>query len=110
MAQEKKIEISQEEYNEYLQFKMEKAAKQFEEEHKFKVYTYNGRTYITCKVKDYIARNCESYLIRLLQLMDIGYAVLSTLDEYGLSIEGDDQSKAAFIQKFIDDGYKLKWK
>lgn len=110
MAKKMKVEIDQEEYNEYLQLKMEKVAKQFEEEHKFKVYTFDKRTYITCKINDYITRECESYLIRLLQLMNIEYAALSTLEEYGLSIEGDNLERAVFIQKFIDDGYTLKWK
>ena len=110
MAQKKKVEIDQEEYNEYLQLKMEKAVKQFGEEHKFKVYTFDGRTYITCKVHDYLTRECETYLIRLLQVMDIEYATLRTLGENGLSIEGDNLERAVFIQKFIDDGYILKWK
>ena len=110
MARKKKVEIDQEQYNEYIQMKMEEAAKQFEEEHKFKAYTFDGRTYITCKIEDYITRECESYLIRLLQLMDIKYTFLKTLEEHGLSIDGDDPDRAVFIQKFIDDGFKLKWK
>lgn len=110
MARKKKEEFDMEEFNRKCLEQLEEYNKQFIEEHLFKVYTFGGRTYITCKTRDYITRNCEVSLSKLLQLMDIEYVHHNIPDDYGLAIDGDDSDRAAFIQKFIDDGYKLKWK
>lgn len=110
MARKKKVEIDPEQYEEYMKMKIEEFNKQFLEEHTYKVYTFDGRTYVTCKTRDYITRECETYLWKLLQLMGLEIIVSNGLNEYGLAIEGDDPERAAFIQKFIDDGYTLKWK
>lgn len=81
--------------------------------HKFKVETKYGNTYIFCEEHDYITHDTDKKkLIQLLELMEVEYTVQCSYlenEHFSLIISGEDKSRADYIQKFIDNGYKLKW-
>ena len=102
------MRVSQEEFDKLFEEKM----KEYEERHKFKVETKYGNTYIFCEEYDYITQKLEIELSNLFHLMDIEYSIqpkIFDMEHFSFIIDGDDNARAEYIQKFIDNGYRLKW-
>lgn len=88
---------------------VKKALQEYNDSHKTKVETKYGNTYVTVYEDSIYA-----YLEKLFKLMKIRYSV--DLQEYFsddgkivFNIDGDDANRAAFIQKFVNNGYRLTW-
>lgn len=80
----------------------------FSEQHKAKVTCAHGNTYISFGVSDYITENFMYSITKLLDLMQANYAFVYAENPM-LSINGENQQMKNFIQKFINDGYILKY-
>ena len=100
-----------EEIDKLVKEKLKQYAEEFVQNHKALVITNNGNTYISFKTYDYIVQEAVGRLCKLLDLIGIeSYATYyPDYRKYGIVIDGDDANRAAFIQKFIDDNYVLKW-
>lgn len=88
---------------------VQQALQDYKEAHKTKVEMKYGNTYITVYENGVYAR-----FEKLFELMRIRYSV--DLQEYYdddgkvvFNLSGDDAGRAAFIQKFVDNGYRLTW-
>ena len=88
--------------------------KEWHQKHIAKIELKYGNTYISYDVRDHITEQGVCILQKLFGLMGIECAVHMPIcdsdERYYLCIEGENQERAAFIQKFIDNGYKLSWK
>ena len=107
MARRKKI-MTEEDVNKLLEERML--------EYKLRYTPYiildHGYTYIGFNVRDTLTIPLMESLIKLIELMRIQYSIKYPFgddEKYYISIEGEDEDRANFIQKFIDDGYKLNW-
>ena len=75
-----------------------------------------GNTYILYDICDHITYGGMHILQKLFELMGLKYSMYVPFgeekenDRCYISINGEDQERATFIQKFIDNGYKLSWK
>lgn len=71
-----------------------------------------GHTYISFGRRDCITEEGMYYLKKLFYLMDVDYSMNIPMydEEFFIVINGEDANRTAFIQKFIDNGYKLSWK
>ena len=86
---------------------------EYQRDHTAKVETKYGNTYISYGVYDYLISQYLQELIKLFELMRIEYATCIPIgweETCFISIKGEDADRASFIQKFIDNGYKLSWK
>ena len=84
--------------------------KQYELDHTFKVETKYGNTYVFCKEYDYITQKSEEKLRSLFHLMNVEYYIQpAILQNFSFILEGEDRERADFIQRFINNGYILKW-
>ena len=102
------MKVSQEEFERLFEYKM----KEYEKRHKFKVETKYGNTYIFCEEYDYITQSSERELRNLFHLMDVEYSIQYNIFDDGFFsfiIDGDSKVRAEYIQRFIDNGYRLKW-
>ena len=71
-----------------------------------------GNTYVGYDVSDYETKRFMTYLKELMKLMDVKYAIkypFGSDESYYLVIKSEDEARAKFIKKFIDNGYKLTW-
>jgi len=90
--------------------------KEWNQKYIAKVETKYGNTYISYGIYDYITERSMHILQKLFELMDIECSMYIPFgeekeeDRCYVSIKGEDQERAAFIRKFIDNGYKLSWK
>lgn len=111
LAKEWWKEIGEDEEQELNRFVDEKM-KQYVNDRQFKVETKYGNTYVFCKEYDYMVEYLDQRLRKLFDIVDIKYAIQRKIGDTNFSfiLIGEDQERAAFIQKFIDDGYVLKWK
>ena len=101
--------IDPEEVDRIVQEKLE----EYQQRHIAKVEMKYGNTYISYGTYDYITKRGMYVLQKLFGLMGLEcsmYIPFGKDDKYYVSIDGEDQERAAFIQKFIDNGYKLSWK
>lgn len=91
--------------------KLKEERQKFVNDHTFVVETKHGNTYISVNKYDYISEVLIDKIGKLFDLMNIDYAISLIVfgKEFFFSIEGDNQDRVAFIQKFIDNGYKLSW-
>lgn len=71
-----------------------------------------GNTYITIKRYDIDTYQIAEKIRQLLDMMGVDYvqSMIMMGREYYFCIHGEDADRAAFIQKFIDNGLKLSWK
>lgn len=86
---------------------------EYRREHTANVEMKYGNTYISYSVYDYLIEQYLCELIKLFELMRIDYATKIPIgwdETCFISISGEDADRAAFIQKFIDNGYVLSWK
>ena len=86
--------------------------KEYDCRHTFKVEMKYGNTYIFCEEYDYITQKADKKLRQLLKLMGVEYSIQCSYlenEHFSLIISGEDKARADYIQKFIDNGYKLKW-
>lgn len=96
--------------------RVEEARKQWKIDHTPVVTMEYGNTYISVEKYDYESAVVMDKIKTLLKLMNVEYSVSAFTYEFGmknkycLSIEGEDAERAAFIQKFIDNGCVLSWK
>ena len=101
--------LSQEEINKL----MEEKRKEYIKQHTAWIYLKNGNTYIGYDVLDYMTKNLMFSLRKLIELMDVKYSIKYPFGDNKscyIIIEGEDEIRAEFIQKFFDNGYKLTWK
>lgn len=87
-------------------------AREFEKKHTAWVVVKNGHTYVGFDVHDNITEPLMCLLRKLMELMDIKASIKYPWgddEEYYFIIEGEDKTKAEYINKFIDNGYKLIW-
>lgn len=92
---------------------VQKKLEEWHQKHVAKVETKYGNTYISYDTYDYITEQGMCILQKLFELMGLEHSMYIPFGEEDrcyVSIEGEDQERAAFIQKFIDSGYKLSWK
>lgn len=100
------------EQQEQIDKKIAEYVKEYEKKHTAWVVLKNGNTYIGCDVYDTVTEIIISNLRQLIKLMGIEYSIKYPFAddiEYYLVIEGEDKARADFINKFIDNGYKLSW-
>ena len=100
--------VSKEEIDRRLSEKL----KEYELQHTAWVYLRHGNTYVGFDTMDYITENLMSRLHMLLDLMRIPFSIHHPFGEdagYYVMIKGEFERRAAYIQKFIDNGYKLVW-
>lgn len=100
--------FTQEEVDKLLKEKMD----EFIKDRMAWIHIANGETYIGYNVLDATTYEAMNLLEQLLKLMGVGYAThfpFQDDEEYYLVIHGEDKDRADFIQKFIDNNYKLKW-
>ena len=84
--------------------------KQYQLDHTFKVETKYGNTYVFCNVYDYITQRAEEKLRSLFYLMNVEYSIQAAiLQDFCFILKGEDKERADYIQKFISNGYVLKW-
>jgi hypothetical protein len=82
------------------------------EEHTFRVSYKYGNTYITCKIYDNHSEEAIFPLKDLLNLMGIdfwmeGGYTFSYYSTFGCAFHGENHAVGDFIQKFIDNGYRI---
>ena len=100
------------ELQEQIDKRVAEYVKEFEKKHTAWVVLNNGNTYVGCDVYDRVTEIIISNLRQLVQLMGIEYSIKYPFADdkgYYLVIEGEDKARADFINKFIDNGYKLNW-
>lgn len=71
-----------------------------------------GNTYVGFDVCDIITEKLICRIRTLFELMGVKYSISYPFDidkSYYFIIDGEDKARAEFIQKFIDNGYKLSW-
>lgn len=88
---------------------IQQALREYKEAHKPKVETKYGNTYITVFGEEHY-----NILRALLKLMRVQYSVGLThyYDNDGqivLNISGEDEVRANYIRKFIENGFRLTW-
>ena len=86
--------------------------KEYEKQHLAWIDLKHGNTYIGFDVYDYVTEKSMSKLKQLLDFMCVKYAVYYPFMGDGKSyliLEGEDKARADFIQKYIDNGYRLSW-
>ena len=89
---------------------VQEKVKQYELDHTFKVKIKNGNTYVFCNTYDYITQRSEEKLRNLFYLMNVKYSIkVEILGRFYFRIEGEDVVRAKLIQRFINNGYVLKW-
>ena len=104
--------IDKEEIDRLVKEKME----EWNQKHIAKIELKYGNTYISYGTHDYITDRSMYILQKLFELMGIVYSTYIPFGEEKeeggcyISIDGEDQERAEFIRKFIDNGYKLSWK
>lgn len=106
MARKAKSIIS----NEDIEKLLEEKANEYVSQHRAWICFKNGYTYIGYDIYDAITEKSMIYLVNLINLMSVEYSIKIPIREdktYYLIIEGEDKARADFIQKFIDNGYKL---
>lgn len=109
MAKSKTSHDVQERADKMLREKMA----EYRKDHTAQVEMKYGNTYISYGVYDYLIEQYLKELIKLFELMRIDYATnipVGLEETFFVSIRGEDADRTAFIQKFIDNGYKLSWK
>ena len=86
--------------------------KEYEQFHLAKIEMKYGNTYISYGMRDYITENMAYHLQKLFDLMKVRFSTNIPIDntEFYYILEGEDECRAQFIQKFIDNGYKLEWR
>ena len=87
------------------------AMDKYKQEHQPRILMKYGNTYVT--VYPIFSDRPAERLKTLFELMNINYSVdLTHWDEENevtFMFSGEDESRAKFIQKFIDNHYKLSW-
>lgn len=92
---------------------VEEKRKEYEQSHIAKIEMKYGNTYISFGVRDCITSQYFNILKGLLGLMgeEISMHVpFDTREGFYLILKDENADRAAFIQKFIDNRYKLSWK
>ena len=95
---------------------MQKQQEEWNQKHIARVETKYGNTYISYGIYDYITDRGIHILQKLFELMGLECSMYIPFgeekeeDRCFVSIKGEDQERATFIRKFIDNGYKLSWK
>lgn len=75
------------------------------------VETKYGNTYIKVEEYDHISFANMQRIWKFLSLMGLEEEIWSDSNNgFYYGIKGDDSKRAAYIQKFINDGYRLSWK
>ena len=103
-------------YKEEVDRLVQEKLEEWNQKHIAKIEMKYGNTYISYGICDHIAYKGICVLQKLFELMDLKYSVFVPFgeekenDRCYISINGEDQERAVFIQKFIDNGYKLSWK
>ena len=104
----KKEIYDQEEIDKLVQERLQ----EYQQLHVARIILVNGNTYISYGIRNYITEQAMYHLFKLLELMKVEYRTNIPMEGESLFIviDGEDADRAAFIQKFIDNGYKLSWK
>lgn len=95
--------------------RVEEAQKQWKIDHTPVVTMKYGNTYISVEEYDHESAVVMDRIKTLLKLMNVEYSVSALMYGFGMknkryiSIEGEDAERAAFIQKFMDNGCALNW-
>lgn len=111
-----KQKINQEEIDLIVQQKMKEYEKQFIEEHKANISMKHGNTYISFKKYDHVTEKLIKKLEVLFDLMQIEFTWsffgknFDQENDFVFYLEKEDKERAEFIQKFINNGYKLTWR
>lgn len=91
--------------------KLKEAQEAFIRNHTAKVEIKYGNTYIEYFDNDTMVRSCLQRIALLLNLMGVNeyshecYAISEK--RAGIMIPGEDENRAAFIRRFIENGYVL---
>lgn len=87
------------------------AMENYKQEHQPRILMKYGNTYVT--VYPIYSDKPAERLRTLFDLMNLNYTVdLTRLDEYEevtFMFSGEDENRVKFIQKFIDNHYRLSW-
>lgn len=80
--------------------------------HAVRIGIKDGDTYIVFPVWDEVNFRHKGKICNLLDLIESKYYYIGYVDDgnYYLVVYGEDKERAALIQKFIDNDYKLMWK
>lgn len=108
MTRKKKEIPTQEEIDKLLEEKI----KEYEKQRIAWVCMKHKNTYVGFDVCDHITGKAMGYIRKLMELMNVEYAISYPFGDdrkYYIIIEGEDKARADFIQKFIDNGYRLSW-
>lgn len=108
----KKNRINEEELNRLFKERMKEYEAQFLKEHTTVIEMKYGKTFIKFFNMDDININISRKISKLLDLMNVEYAygITGIENETFYSFNEEDTERAAFIQTFIDNGYRLMWK
>lgn len=112
MGRKKKTALSQEELDRLMEETVKKYEEEYEKQHTAWITLKNGYTYIGYDVCDYITEKLMFSLKKLIELMGVSYSTICSFnedEEYYIILDGEDTTRAEFVQKFFDNGYKLSW-
>lgn len=99
--------------NAEIEAMLAEAEEKWKEDHAPKISMKYGNTYISFRLFDHITQTAMSTIHLLLRLMRIKFSVsfpFSEDDSYFTMFEGEDSARAEYIQRFVDNGYRLDWK
>ena len=106
-----KNKLTEEEIDILIAEQLKKYEKKFIEDHTAKVEMKYGNIYVVFNIQDSFTEKSMIKIKTLLDLMQIEYTVSNSIfsesGHFYLIITDEDKAKADFIQKFIDNGYKL---
>ena len=104
----KKTRITQEEVDKMLEEKL----REYERDRTAWVVLKNGYTYVGYNVADYVTDRLMDSVIKLIELMGVEFSIKYPFGEdkeFYVTIEGEDEARAEFIHKFLNNNYKLSW-
>lgn len=92
---------------------VEEKIKEYTKQHTAWILLKYGNTYIGYDVWDTETVRLMNSLKQLIEFMKIEYSTkypLENDDAFYIIMDGEDEARAEFFQKFFDNGYKLTWK
>lgn len=108
-----KTKLTQEKINAEVERKLAEARAKWMEDHTPKISMKFGNTYIVFAEFDYITQTAMEGIHSLLNLMSVAYSTCYPFADdrtFSTIINGEDTERTAFIQKYIDNNYRLDWR
>lgn len=93
-----------------IEKKLEEKLEEYAQKRIPTVEVKNGNTYIKVEEYDHVSFASMQKIWKLLSMMGLEEEIWCDPNNgFSYGIKGDNQKRAAYIQRFINDGYKLTW-